>query len=784
MMYKDIFSSIYTNYGFGSTESRSGPGSTLEETKHLREKIVKLVDKYEIKSVLDIPCGDFNWMKEIVHNFKHYTGGDIVEDCIKTNESLYGKDDINFINFDLIKDEFPKHDLLLVRDVIGHFPIEDGLQIVKNIINSNCKYLLSTTWYNINDENYFQLHENRIINYGRFYPVNLMSTPFNFPKPIEIIEEDVFVENYDLGVRKVLALWKIEDLKSVIFLEKKQQKNQSTSNVTLVTGLWDLKRNELSEGWSRPYSHYLYKLEQLLSVSENLIIFGDRELKEFVFKKRSAENTQFIERPLEWFKNNSYFQQIQKIRLDPKWSNQVGWLSESTQAKLEYYNPLVMSKMFLLHDAKIVDKFDSKYMFWIDAGLTTTVHPGYFTHDKVLDNISKFVSKFSFVCFPYDAVTEIHGFNVEKLNEIADSKVNKVARGGFFGGPKNTISDINSIYYGLLLSTLSEGYMGTEESIFTIMTYKHSDLINYFEIEGNGLMGKFFEDLKDDTLKVKSESPIKEQNNLDTNKVGLYVITFNSPKQFETLIKSMLDYDKDFILKPKKFLLDNSSDESTYERYSELCKEHNFEHIKKDNIGIVGGRVFVAEHFDETDLDFYYWFEDDMAFYPKKGEVCRNGFNRFVPNLYQKTLSIIKQENFDFLKLNFTEFYGDNGTQWSWYNLPQDKRRELFPEKQSLPVQGLDPNAPRTKFKSIKTHQGLSYLDGEIFLCNWPILLTKKGNYKCYLETKWAHPFENTLMSHCYQETVKGNINPGLLLLTPTEHHRFEHYDRELRKES
>ena len=251
-MYKDIFSSIYTNYGFGSTESRSGPGSTLEETKHLREKIVKLVDKYEIKSVLDIPCGDFNWMKEIVHHFKHYTGGDIVEDCIKTNESLYGKDNINFINFDLIKDEFPKHDLLLVRDVIGHFPIENGLQIVKNIINSKCKYLLSTTWYNINDENYFQLHENRIIDYGRFYPVNLMSIPFNFPKPIEIIEEDVFVENYDLGVRKVLALWKIEDLKSIVFSEKKQQKNQSTSNVTLVTGLWDLKRNELSEGWSRP----------------------------------------------------------------------------------------------------------------------------------------------------------------------------------------------------------------------------------------------------------------------------------------------------------------------------------------------------------------------------------------------------------------------------------------------------------------------------------------------------------------------------------------------------
>lgn len=558
----------------------------------------------------------------------------------------------------------------------------------------------------------------------------------------------------------------------------------SSNNITLVTGIWDIGRNDLTEGWSRPYQHYLDKFSQLLDAEENMIIFGDEELREFVFQKRNHENTQFILRPLSWFTESEFFPMIQKIRNNPEWYNQVGWLKESTQARLENYNPLVMSKVFLLHDAKIMDQFNSEYMFWIDGGLTNTVHPGYFTHDKVFNNLSKYISKFSFISFPYDAEGEIHGFNYPKLNSLAGSKVDKVARGGFFGGPTHTIGDINGIYYGLMKSTLEDGYMGTEESLFSIMSYKHSDLINYFEIESNGLVGKFFEDLKDDKLIPKNEGKVSVENTLDTNKVGLYVITFNSPNQFETLIKSMLEYDKDFILKPKKFLLDNSTDLSTTPRYQELCEEYGFEHIKKDNIGIVGGRVFVAEHFDKTDLDFYYWFEDDMAFYPKKGEVCRNGFNRFIPNLYSKTLQIIKNENFDFLKLNYSEFYGDNGVQWSWYNLPQDKRKELFPEKPTLPVQGLDPNAPKTKFKSIKTYQGLSYADGEIYLCNWPILLTKEGNYKCYIETQWAHPFEQTLMSYCYQETVKGNIKPGILLLTPTEHDRFDHYDGSLRKES
>jgi hypothetical protein len=443
-----------------------------------------------------------------------------------------------------------------------------------------------------------------------------------------------------------------------------------------------------------------------------------------------------------------------------------------------------MSKMFLLNDARILDKFNSDYMFWIDAGITNTIHPGYFTHDKVLDKLPKYVDRFHFVCFPYETTTEIHGFEINAMNNYTQSKTNRVARGGFFGGKKERINDMNSLYYMLLNDSLSKGFMGTEESIFTIMTYLYPQHINYSMIEGNGLMGKFFEDLKNDTLEVLNETPepVKYQSN-DISKVGLYVITFNSPKQFETLIKSMLEYDSDFITKPRKFLLDNSTDLSTTPRYKELCEQYGFEHIKKDNIGIMGGRVFVAEHFNDTNLDYYFWFEDDMFFYPKN-ETCKNGFNRYVTNIYQKSLEIIQKEKFDFLKLNYTEFYGDNGTQWAWYNTPQDFRQKHWPNNPKLPQMGLDPNAPKTKFDFINTHKGIPYVGGEIYLCNWPIVLSKEGNYKCYLETRFQSPFEQTTMSYCYQETIKGKIKPGLLLLTPTEHNRFDHYDGKLRKEN
>ena len=553
--------------------------------------------------------------------------------------------------------------------------------------------------------------------------------------------------------------------------------------ITLVTGLWDIGRSNLDEGWSRSYQHYLDKFYELLKVNNNLIIFGDQELRDFVFQHRSEENTQFVLRTLDWFKNNEYYNLIQSIRTNPTWYNQVGWLGGSTQSKLELYNPLVMSKMFLLNDAKLLDKFNSEKLYWIDAGLTNTVHSGYFTHDNVIEKVNLLTDKFLFVCFPYNAETEVHGFNYNEMKRLTNNTPNIVARGGFFGGTKESIGEMNSLYYGLLLDTLKRGFMGTEESLFTILLYQYPSIIDYCEIGSDGLMYKFFEDVKNINTKVLNKNVIQPKLTFSEG-VGLYVITFNSPNQFNTLIQSMLSYDPDFITRTKKFLLDNSTDLTTTPRYLELCEQYNFEHIKKDNIGITGGRQFIAEHFNEQeDLGYYYFFEDDMFFYNKKNEVCKNGYNRFVNKLFNKSLNILKQEQFDFLKLNFTEFYGSNNKQWAWYNVPQDFRQSHWPNNPRLPQQGLDPNSPNTEFKHIKSYQGLPYASGEIYLCNWPIIMSKDGNYKCYLKTKFQNPFEQTLMSHCYQETIKGNINSGLLLLTPTEHNRFDHYDGSLRKE-
>ena len=54
--------------------------------------------------------------------------------------------------------------------------------------------------------------------------------------------------------------------------------------ITLVTGLWNIKRDGLKEGWSRSFDHYLNKFSELLKVENNMIIFGEPELESFVKK--------------------------------------------------------------------------------------------------------------------------------------------------------------------------------------------------------------------------------------------------------------------------------------------------------------------------------------------------------------------------------------------------------------------------------------------------------------------------------------------------------------------
>lgn len=138
---------------------------------------------------------------------------DIVPDLILGNSKKHAKlNNARFINLDLVLDELPKSEVYMVRDVIQHLSLDDGVNLIKNVERTGAKYLISN-FHNLKRTG--EPVENRNIEAGRFYPNHLMLKPFNFPKPLFYILDmhDGYFEreNDGMGI-KLAAVWELPAL--------------------------------------------------------------------------------------------------------------------------------------------------------------------------------------------------------------------------------------------------------------------------------------------------------------------------------------------------------------------------------------------------------------------------------------------------------------------------------------------------------------------------------------------------------------------------------------------
>ncbi len=172
----------------------------MDYTHTLRESLPALLAEFNVTSMLDLPCGDFNWMKTVQLPFQDYIGADIVAPLIADVQSRYGDSGHQFQVLDLVKDDLPAADLLLCRDCMMHLSYELIERAVANLLRSDLKYVLLTTYPN---------GENRNINTGKFFEINLTKQPFHFPAPLREIED--WMPPFP---QRRLALWKCEDLRA------------------------------------------------------------------------------------------------------------------------------------------------------------------------------------------------------------------------------------------------------------------------------------------------------------------------------------------------------------------------------------------------------------------------------------------------------------------------------------------------------------------------------------------------------------------------------------------
>jgi len=143
---KEVFTWIYRTNKWRSSMSYSGTGSSLEQTQHLRDELPKVLKRLNTKILLDIPCGDFNWMQHTELEIEEYIGADIVDDIIKRNTAQFERPGRRFVQLDLICDPLPHCDIILCRDCFVHLNYESINQAIKNIKASDCQYLIATTF--------------------------------------------------------------------------------------------------------------------------------------------------------------------------------------------------------------------------------------------------------------------------------------------------------------------------------------------------------------------------------------------------------------------------------------------------------------------------------------------------------------------------------------------------------------------------------------------------------------------------------------------------------------
>lgn len=199
-----VFADIYQNNHWKSAESISGKGSEIRQTEVLIKELSKLLKERQVRSVLDIPCGDLNWMQKVDLENIDYTGADIVEELINTNAEKYKeRTNFKFRVLNLITDPLPKCEMVIVRDCLVHLSYEEIFKAIENLKSSGSEFLLTTTFP--------EHHINHDILTGKWRPLNLQDKPFNFPTPVMVINEKC-TQGGGKYKDKSMALWRISDL--------------------------------------------------------------------------------------------------------------------------------------------------------------------------------------------------------------------------------------------------------------------------------------------------------------------------------------------------------------------------------------------------------------------------------------------------------------------------------------------------------------------------------------------------------------------------------------------
>lgn len=178
--------------------SWDGPGSALAATEVLTTALPALLRKYGVRSMLDVACGDWNWMRlvDLQGAGIDYIGWDVdpgrIERCrerVLTGDHLsYCRPGTSFECVNMLTTEIDvRYDLILARDFLAHLPNQHIEQVLEKFRYSGSTYLLASSYPGA--ENAWTYDPAQFAWSGYMeHPVDLETAPYNLRK-IDAIPE-------------------------------------------------------------------------------------------------------------------------------------------------------------------------------------------------------------------------------------------------------------------------------------------------------------------------------------------------------------------------------------------------------------------------------------------------------------------------------------------------------------------------------------------------------------------------------------------------------------------
>ena len=189
MDHAKIFDSIYASNAW---HAGSGIGSTEENTRQYRWFLQNFLRANNIKSVLDVGCGDWQHSRHIDWSGIEYLGID-VSAVVLAGTRNFTRPGITFEQLNAITDPLPSVDLLVTKDVLQHWSNADILAFLPKL--TSARMALITNGFHPDG----MPRLNADITAGLWRPVDLRLPPFNLP--------GAYVFWFDAAEPKYTFLW-------------------------------------------------------------------------------------------------------------------------------------------------------------------------------------------------------------------------------------------------------------------------------------------------------------------------------------------------------------------------------------------------------------------------------------------------------------------------------------------------------------------------------------------------------------------------------------------------